>query len=144
MQIICHSVQRKCGGKLTDFYRYDGTDGSNARGNICTDFYDRHVSDDESDDRSFRLFHFTDESIRLPQKGDTKTLSGWEFLCDSAGSGDLRSTGKMEHGSGVSVLHCKCCYRYGLKVHAADIYHDLWWNLVMLHSDQFLIGRQIE
>ena len=25
-------------GKLTDFYRYDGTDGSNARGNICTDF----------------------------------------------------------------------------------------------------------
>lgn len=41
--------------KAHRFYRYDGTDGSNARGNICTDFYDRHVSDDESDDRSFRL-----------------------------------------------------------------------------------------
>lgn len=43
-----------------------GPMGGNARGNICADFYDRHVPDDESDDRSFRLFHFTDESIRLP------------------------------------------------------------------------------
>lgn len=54
------------------------------------------------------------------------------------------SAGKMEHGSGVSVLHCKCCYRHGLKVHAADIYHDLWWNSAMLYGDQFPIGRQIE
>ena len=55
-----------------------------ARGNICTDFYDRHVSDDESDDRSFGFFHFSLMKVFVYRKKGRYEDSIWmgEFLCD--------------------------------------------------------------
>lgn len=71
---------------------YDA-DGSNDAGCFFFDFCGSDVSDDEGYDSPLCVSYIHGQGVRLQDKGNQKTVSGWEFLCDCGRSSHLYSSG---------------------------------------------------